>query len=561
MGPIDYSGVFAQATPQDSLMGGMKNGIALQQMQIERQQMQAKLAQQAAMKADIDKEALTPTVAGTNRLMMKYPQLAEPYDKLAKSLAPEETRTRIESAMPIFQAMRGGKNDIAASLMREQAVAYKNSGREKEAAAAEAHAKQIEENPGAALLQMTGVLSAVIGPDKFAKMMGEQGQEERAAQLQPSALAEADTKAADAKIALTTKAIGVIAQKAGALSSVKGTKPAQVESMFKALAAQGVIPKAELSDYLASIPQDPAAIPEYLNTYKLAGMKPDDQMKFTTPTADASLSAKTQVQTTGMNNATSRANNRDDNATTLKVQDKIDARHAAAGSAEPTLPPEALSMMAQQYLAGDKTVMQNLGRGAQGSANIVALRAAITKEAVAKGMTGPQIAATIADYGGLSAGLRTSANISARVENAISEAKELAPLALAASQEVSRSGLLPFGKVGVMFDTQTNNPALKKFATANNGLVSAYAGAMARGQKPTVSDYDHAREILLTAQNHEAYAATVGQMFKEMEAASRAPQNVREHLRGEIGGGKPGGHAAPPAAGIPAGWSVTKVGH
>ena len=145
----------------------------------------------------------------------------------------------------------------------------------------------------------------------------------------------------------------------------------------------------------------------------------------------------------------------------------------------------------------------------------------------------------------MTAGLSTSANISARVENAISEAKELAPLAIAAGREVSRSGFLPFGKAEVMFNTQTNDPALKKFVTANNGLVSAYAGAMARGQKPTVSDYDHARAILSAAQSQQAYEATVNQMFAELAAASRAPQNVRSHLRDQIGGGA---HAASGAA-------------
>jgi hypothetical protein len=238
--------------------------------------------------------------------------------------------------------------------------------------------------------------------------------------------------------------------------------------------------------------------------------------------------------------------------TQLKVQQMIDARQKAADAGEPEakLQGEELRMMAEQALSGDKSVFQNLGRGKQGAENIVALRREITRQAKVMGLSGADLAAATADFEGLKAGLRTSANISARVENAISEAKELAPLAIAASAEVSRSGLLPFGKVQVMFNAQTNDPALKRFATANNGLVSAYAGAMARGQKPTVSDYDHAREILAAAQSHDAYVATVKQMFAEMEAASRAPQNVREHLRGEISG-KGGGHSVVPVAELP----------
>lgn len=226
------------------------------------------------------------------------------------------------------------------------------------------------------------------------------------------------------------------------------------------------------------------------------------------------------------------------NATQIKIQNMITARQEAADKGEPEakLAGQELQMMAEQYLAGDKGAMQNLGRGRQGAENIIALRREITRQATAAGLNGADIAAKMADFEGLKVGLRTSANISARVENAISEAKELAPLAIAASKDVTRSGLLPFGKAQIMFDTQTNDPALKKFVTANNGLVAAYAGAMARGQKPTVSDYEHARHILAEAQSQKAYEATVSQMFSEMEAASRAPQNVRDHLRNQITG-------------------------
>ena len=217
----------------------------------------------------------------------------------------------------------------------------------------------------------------------------------------------------------------------------------------------------------------------------------------------------------------------------------------AGNSADAALDDDTLDMMADQALTGDKSVYQNLGRGKQGSINLVNLRARITRKAKALGLTGADLAATSADYAGLANGMRVSANIGARVENAISEARELAPLAITAGREVSRSGLLPFGRAQVMFDTQTNDPALKKFAAANVGLVQAYAGAMARGQKPTVHDKEHAEKLISEATSQPAYEAVVGQLMLEMDAASKAPQNVREHLRNEIGG-RGGNHGAPP---------------
>lgn len=236
----------------------------------------------------------------------------------------------------------------------------------------------------------------------------------------------------------------------------------------------------------------------------------------------------------------------------------------AKGNAEASLDNATLDFLAEQALRGDRTVYTNLGRGAQGAANLVALRQKVSQKATERGITGADLASITADYSGQQAGLRTSGTISARIENAAAEAAELAPLALAASKEVARSGFLPFGRAQVMFNNNTNNPALNKFATANIGLATAYAGAMARGGKATVSDNEHARELLSTAKDQKAYDAIVNQMMLEIQAAQRAPQVVRGHLREQISGrGKSGGHSTVPnpvaAPALPSGWSVQEV--
>jgi hypothetical protein len=222
------------------------------------------------------------------------------------------------------------------------------------------------------------------------------------------------------------------------------------------------------------------------------------------------------------------------------------ARAGTGGGAgsDASLDADTLDMMAEQALRGDRSVFQNVGRGAQGSANLVALRQNMTRKAKALGLNGADLASITADYSGQQAGLRTSGNISARIENAAAEAAELAPLAIEASRNVARSGFLPFGKAQVMFDVKTNDPALNKFATANIGLATAYANAMARGQKATVSDMHEARDLLSTAKDQPAYEAIVSQMRMEISAAQRAPQRVRENLRGEISG-RGGDHGAP----------------
>ena len=87
-----------------------------------------------------------------------------------------------------------------------------------------------------------------------------------------------------------------------------------------------------------------------------------------------------------------------------------------------------------------------------------------------------------------------------------------------------------------MFNEQTNDPKLAEFAAYNNGLVNTYARAISPTGVPTVSDKNHARELLLTAKNQQAYNATVDALTKEIEAAKRSPGQTRGALRGNITG-------------------------
>jgi hypothetical protein len=231
----------------------------------------------------------------------------------------------------------------------------------------------------------------------------------------------------------------------------------------------------------------------------------------------------------------------------VKVQQMITDRLGSQGNIEPTLSADTRTRIARQFLKGDKSGLQNLGRGAQGAANLVALQNDITAEAGRQGMSGEDIAARMAEFEGLKAGMRATGNISARVENAAAEAANLAPLAVQASRDVVRSGFLPFGKVQIMFDTNANDPALAKFATANLGLATAYASAMARGNKPTVSDNEHARALLSTAKSQAAYEATVAQMQAEIAQAQAAPKSVRKDLSNSISGRGEAPAAAPAA--------------
>jgi hypothetical protein len=220
--------------------------------------------------------------------------------------------------------------------------------------------------------------------------------------------------------------------------------------------------------------------------------------------------------------------------------------------------PLAIRMTAQQYLAGDTSALQNFGRGAQGAKNLNAVRLEISRLANAQGLNGADIAAKVAEFGGIKAGQRTAGTRSANIEIAANEAAQLAPLAIAASRNVARSGFLPFGKAQIMFDSNTNDPNLRQFAMANTALANAYGQVMSRGGVASVSDKEHAKELLSTAFDQRSYEAAVQQLQAEIRAAQKAPREVRKDLSGEVSG-RGNAHAAPAAPGSNNGWSITKV--
>lgn len=213
--------------------------------------------------------------------------------------------------------------------------------------------------------------------------------------------------------------------------------------------------------------------------------------------------------------------------------DKQQAQEAAAPS-EAMFDPQTLAQMAQQYRAGDTSVFVGLGRGAQGAKNIAALRAEIAKQNAASGMGGADQAAINAQYFGTKAGQRAAGTRIANVEMASEEASNLIPLARQSSELVARSGFLPFGKAEMMFNNQTNDPAMRQFVAANNSLVNVYARAISPYGVPTVSDKEHAREMLSTAYDNKSYNAVLDQMQKEIDAARAAPKAVRKAFNEEV---------------------------
>ncbi|HDR8957019.1 hypothetical protein LGN06_08055 [Burkholderia vietnamiensis] len=198
--------------------------------------------------------------------------------------------------------------------------------------------------------------------------------------------------------------------------------------------------------------------------------------------------------------------------------------------------PEDLKFLAEQARAGDTSVYQNLGRGAQGAKNIIALRREVMRQEREAGGTGADIAAANAGFQGEKAAARTGATRAANIGMAVSEAQKTFPLVREASAALPRTEFPGVNRAMQAAQTGTGDPRVVALGTALNTSVNAYARAISPTGVPTVSDKEHARELLSTASTPEQLNAVLSMMEKEMSAARQAPTEVQAQQKARISG-------------------------
>jgi pyruvoyl-dependent arginine decarboxylase (PvlArgDC) len=212
--------------------------------------------------------------------------------------------------------------------------------------------------------------------------------------------------------------------------------------------------------------------------------------------------------------------------------------------------------MAQQYLAGDKSVLQNVGRGKQGAGNIVAVRRAIRAAAEAQGLKPGDVAARLAEYNGYVAEQRTMGTQQANTEMASSEAQQMITNARQASADVPRSEFLPWSKLGQMSDKQINNAKLASLKAATQAVLNTWARAINPKGVATVSDKEHGEQLLNAAMDQDAYDAVLDRFEQEAQASLAAPQSAKQRLHDAFIGSQvstagAGGPAGPPSGALP----------
>lgn len=293
MDPIDYSSVFNNVpTFGDSLVGGIKTGAAISQIQAERQQKELAAQQAAQQHSDLLELSQNPTPSAIGALMIKYPALSEQLKRGSDVLTTDQQRNRVDNASQVYAAVQSGAPEVAISLLKDQATAARNSGQEQNAKAAETFIQLITDHPEQAKMFMGTSLAAAMGPDKFTEAFGKLGSEQRAGEVQAGAVRSANAKASGEETDATQKVTAAIGSAAGSLVGKKAS-PVQVSTMFKSLVKKGLMSNDEANLNIATVLNDPNGVDHGLGSFQMAGLKPEEQVKLTTPDANAKLSADT----------------------------------------------------------------------------------------------------------------------------------------------------------------------------------------------------------------------------------------------------------------------------
>jgi len=213
-----------------------------------------------------------------------------------------------------------------------------------------------------------------------------------------------------------------------------------------------------------------------------------------------------------------------------------------------------LRFMADQYLAGDKSVLQGITRGKQGQKNMVNLRAMIREEAIKQGLKPVDVAARMASYAAFVAEETSVGKRQATILTASKEFDNVSDIVESASKKVARGNWVPMNVMIQKLDQMRSDPKLGKFAQAIDTTVNVYARAIAPTGVSTADARQRALDILSSATSQEDFDAKLDVMKQEIQAAIDSPDEVKEMILKSFENSrkpKPGSPAAAAAAATP----------
>jgi hypothetical protein len=231
--PINYA-VDVQS-PFEAALSGFKLGAAGAEAQAKAQALeQAKAAQTKLVALFKNPNATATDYAEASAFLPK--DQAENVRKSFEMLTADQQQSSLRSAAQVYSAVKSGQIDIAKNMLREQATAYRNAGREQDAKATENSLQLIEINPAGAQATI-GVMTAILpgGKDLLAnvdKALSTIREEAKAPAALLEARAKADKAVADATTAQATATNAAEKAAADAAKATADAQKAQVDAKF-----------------------------------------------------------------------------------------------------------------------------------------------------------------------------------------------------------------------------------------------------------------------------------------------------------------------------------------
>ena len=104
--------------------------------------------------------------------------------------------------------------------------------------------------------------------------------------------------------------------------------------------------------------------------------------------------------------------------------------------------------------------------------------------------------------------------------------------ALEASKKVGRGEFVPFNKAEQIYKQNTSDPDFLDFKASHETMIREYAKAINPNGNPTVSDMNHARELLSTATDEPAYNRVVARLQSEVANKQKNLENLNTNKNG-----------------------------
>lgn len=191
MDPINYSGQLLGITqdPGQALLGGLKTGAAVGELQFQAQQRQAQ--QQALQRQQSDLSDLmahpNPTAQDYANYTLRNPQAAESAKQAFGLLDESRQKQTIGVASKVYSALQAGRADLADQILEAQEQAHGNGGNPGDLESTKVLRELVKTDPKQAT-QMAGLfLSSAMGAKNFAGAFGAIGKESREAEAAPLA--------------------------------------------------------------------------------------------------------------------------------------------------------------------------------------------------------------------------------------------------------------------------------------------------------------------------------------------------------------------------------------